>query len=127
MPTLIKLSHNGLKGYLGKGSNEWACLVEKERATRFVTKVYGGQVFYGTTDDWWMTVGTSGDRNGYVGFYAWRNAGWPNFRYDADTQRFYADYGNGPMSLTVKYDGYIYCWAADGYAAADVELENVSA
>ena len=60
MPVLIKLSHNGLKGYLGKGSGEWACLVEKERAARLVTKVYSGQLFYGTEDDWWMTVGTEG-------------------------------------------------------------------
>jgi len=29
------------------------------------------------------------------------------------------------MSLTVLYDGFVYCWAGDGYAAADVELETV--
>jgi hypothetical protein len=127
MAVLIKLSHNGLQGYLGKGSGEWACLVEKDRAARLVTKEQSGQVFYGTEDGWWLTVGTEGVRKGCVGFYAWNNAGWPNWRYDADNQRFNSDYGNGPMSLTVLYDGNIYCWAADGYAAADIQLETVAA
>ena len=105
MATLIKLSHKGLTGYLGKGSGEWACLVENERAARLVTTVYGGQLFYGTEDGWWLTVGTEGARKGYVGFYAWRNAGWPNWRYDVAIKRFNSDYGNGPMSLTMLYDG----------------------
>ncbi len=126
MPVLMKLSYNGLKGYLGKGTDSWACLVEKERAARLTSKVYKGQVFYGTPDDWWMTVGTEGARNGYVGFYYWNNAGWPNWRYDPISKRLFSDYGNGPMSLTVQYSGYIYCWQGDGYAAADVELETVS-
>jgi len=125
MALLVKLSHNGLTGYLGKGTDEWACLVEKERAVRLTTKDYRGQTFYGTEDDWWMSVGTQGARNGYVGFYGWDRAGWPNFRYDPNTKRFLSDIGTGPMSLTVLYDGFVYCWAGDGYAAADVELETV--
>lgn len=125
MAMLMKLSVNGLKGYLGKGTDEWACLVEKERAVRLTTKEYRGQLFYGTEDDWWMSVGTADARNGYVGFYAWNNAGWPNFRYDAANKRLLSDLGNGPMSLHVTYDGFVYCWAADGYAAADVEIETV--
>jgi hypothetical protein len=127
MALLMKLSHNGLKGYLGRGTDEWACLVEKERAARLTPKEYQNNLFYGTEDDWWLSVGTQGARNGYLGFYAWNNAGWPNWQYDAGTKRLKsANYGNGPMSLTVLYDGYIYCWAGDGYAAADIEFETVS-
>ncbi len=74
MALLMKLSHNGLKGYLGRGKDEWACLVEKERAARLTTRVYQGNLFYGTEDGWWLSVGSQGGRNGYVGFYWWGEA-----------------------------------------------------
>src|SRR3954452_3312840 len=124
MALLIKLSHNGLHGYLGMRTDQWACLVERDRATRFTTTTEKGYLFYGTSDGWWLSVGTNAGRNGYVMFYAWNNAGWPNWKYDPANKRLTSDYGNGPMSLMSLYDGYVYCWAGDGYAAADVEIET---
>ena len=126
MAIVMKLSYNGLQGYLGKGTDGWACLVEQDRAARLTTKTDSNQTFYGSDADGWLSVGTTAGRNGYVGFYPWNSAGWPNFKYDAATKRLTSDLGNGPMSLMMLYDGYVYCWAGDGYAAADVELETVA-
>ena len=125
MALVMKLSCNGLQGYLGKGTKSWACLVEKDRAARLTTTTDQGQVFYGSDADGWLTVGTTPARNGYVGFYPWNGAGWPNWRYDAASKRLMSDLGNGPLSLMELYDGFVYCWAGDGYAAADVEIETV--
>jgi hypothetical protein len=126
MAVLIKLSHNGLQGYLGIGTDQWGCLVERDRAARLTTTTDKGYLFYGTSDGWWLSVGTTGARNGYVGFYAWANVGWPNWKYDAANKRLTSDFGNGPVSLKTLYDGFVYCWAGSGYAAAQVEMETVA-
>ena len=52
MAVLIKLSHNGLQGYLGIGTDQWGCLVERDRAARLTTTTDKGYLFYGTSDGW---------------------------------------------------------------------------
>jgi len=118
MPVIIKVSYNGLKGYLGKGSGSGRVWWQKN-TLRASTQSGTGASSTTTSDEWWMTVGTQGANNGYVGFDAWGNAGWPNWKYDGNNKRMMSDLGNGPMSLTVKYDGHVYCCTYAPYGQDD--------
>ncbi len=122
---LIKLSRNGMEGYLGRGRNDWAVLADRDHAARLRTRVDGGDVYYGTDDDKWLSVGTVGVNEGYVGLYGWRTTGYPAWRYDPVSKRLTSALGNGPMGLKEYSDGYIYCYAGAGYVPAEIELEYV--
>ncbi|MFN0148625.1 MAG: DUF4157 domain-containing protein [Dehalococcoidia bacterium] len=115
----IKLSYAGKQKYLGN-DGEYARLVDRKDATVLKMRFENG-IFYGTGDDWWLSVGTVGVRNGYCRFYFWKNAGNATWEYDAATKRLKSGVNGAVMSFNGD-DGYVYCWS--GYPAIDVELED---
>jgi hypothetical protein len=122
---VIKLSRNGMEGYLARGGNDWAVLADRDHAARLRTRIDGGDVYYGTEDDKWLSVGTVGVNEGYVGLYGWKTTGYPNWKYDPVSKRLSSALGSGPMGLREYSDGHIYCYAGAGYVPAEVELEYV--
>ncbi len=118
---VIRLSYDGKQGYLGRDSDNWGRLVGRNDATRLRLRTVGDETYFGTEDDWWMSVGTAVGRRGYVGFYWWNNSGHPNWHYDAVAQRLTSSFYDG-AGVSLQDDGYIYCWA--DYPAATVTLQD---
>ena len=119
---VIQLSYHGKQGYLGRDGDNWARLVDRDHATRLRLRTDGNELYYGTEDDWWLSVGTATGRRGYVGFWWWNNTGHPDWRYDRATKRLTSSYYDR-AGMSIQDDGYIYCWS--DYPAADVELHDV--
>lgn len=119
---VVQLSYQGKQGYLGRDADGWGRLVGRDDATRLRLRMVDGQNYYGTDDDWWLSVGTTGTRAGYVSFYWWNNCGHPDWRYDRTTKRLTSSYSSR-AGMSIRDDGYVYCWPS--YPAADVELQEV--
>lgn len=119
---VIQLSYQGKQGYLGRDADGWGRLVDRDNATRLRLRTADGQSYYGTDDDWWLSVGTTGVRAGYVSFYWWNNCGHPDWKYDRATKRLTSAYSSR-AGMSIRDDGFIYCWPS--YPAADVELQDV--
>src|SRR5215472_17216242 len=85
----IKLSYQGAtQGYLGRNDSNWATLVSDPSAAMTLHMyVDGEKIYYGTDDNWWMSVATALGRRGYVGFYWGTNAGNANWQYDKANKR----------------------------------------
>lgn len=66
---MVQLSYHGKQGYLGRDGANWARLVDRDHATRLRLRTDDNQCYYGTEDDWWLSVGTATGRRGYVGFW----------------------------------------------------------
>ena len=122
---LLRLSRGGMEGYLGRGPNDWAVLADRDHAARLRVRVDGGDVYYGTEDDKWLSVGTVGANKGYVGLYGWKTTGYPNWKYDVVSKRLTSSLGSGPMGMAEYSDGHIYCYAGSGYVPVQVEIEYV--
>lgn len=118
---VVQLAYHGKQGYLGRDSQNWARLVDRDHATRLRLRTDDNQRYYGTEDDWWLSVGTAPGRRGYVGFWWWNNAGHPDWQYDQATKRLTSAYFDR-AGMSIQDDGYIYCWS--DYPAADIELQD---
>ena len=57
----LKVSRNGMEGYLGRGPNDSGRPGRRDHAARLRTRVDQGAVYYGTDDDKWLSVGTVGE------------------------------------------------------------------
>jgi hypothetical protein len=122
---MLKLSRNGMEGYLARGSNDWAVLADRDHAARLRPRIDGDALYYGTEDDKWLSVGTVGVNEGYVGLYGWKTTGYPAWKYDVVTRRLSSGLSSGAVGLKDYSDGHIYCYGGSGYAPAEVELEYV--
>jgi len=115
----IKLSLNGVtQGYLGENDGEWAVLADANGALSLEWYPYN-KVNYirrvGTSR--YMSVGTVGVNNGYVGFYGWSGAG----QWTLEGTRLVGPNGQA-MSIYSTDNAYIYCW--NEYTVLDVTLES---
>ncbi len=119
---VIRLSYRGKVGYLGRDGENWARLVDRDRATKLRLRTDGKELCYGTEDDWWLSVGTAPGRRGYVGFWWWNNSGHPDWQYNGATKRLTSSYYDR-AEMSMQDDGYIYCWK--GFSAADIDLQDV--
>ncbi len=122
---ILRLSRNGMEGYLSRGNNDWAVLSDRNHATRLRVRLDGGAAYYGTDDDKWLSVGTVGDNQGYVGLYGWKTTGYPDWKYDVATRRLSSGLAGAQMGIKEYSDGHIYCYSGAGYVPAEVELEYV--
>jgi hypothetical protein len=115
----IKLSLNGVvQGYLGQNGGEWAVLADANGALSLEWYPYNSVNYIrrvGTSR--YMSVGSVGVNNGYVGFYAWSGAG----GWTLQGTRLKGLNGQA-MSIYSKDNAYIYCW--DEYTVLDVTLES---
>ena len=122
----LKVSRNGMEGYLGRGTNDWAVLADRGHAARLRTRVdTDGAVYYGTEDDKWLSVGTVGVNKGYIGLYGWKTTGYPAWSYDPASKQLISGLANGPLSVAEYSDGHLYCYGGSGYAPAQVDIEYV--
>ena len=121
----LKVSRNGMEGYLGRGANDWAVLADRDHAARLRTRVDAGAVYYGTDDDKWLSVGTVGANKGYVGLYGWKTTGYPAWKYDAENRQLTSGLAGAPLSIKEYSDGYLYCFGGPGYGPANVDIEYV--
>ncbi len=124
---LLKVSRNGMEGYLGRGPHDWAVLADKSNAARLRTRVdTDGAVYYGTEDDKWLSVGTVGANKGYVGLYGWKTTGYPAWTYDVSSRQLMSGLANAPIGINEYSDGHLYCFAGSGYAPTNVDIEYVA-
>ena len=113
------------QGYLGNNSG-WAVLVSDiSEATKLQWYPYNGETYIQNMDEAnsYMSVGTVGVNNGYVGFYGWLGMGhaaWTLVGAPPNQTLVSAINGNA-MSLYSKENAYIYCWPA--YTTLNVELK----
>jgi hypothetical protein len=121
----LKVSRNGMEGYLGRGANDWAVLADRDHAARLRTRTDQGAVYYGTDDDKWLSVGTVGANKGYVGLYGWKTTGYPAWSYDVANRVLTSGLVAAPLGIHEYSDGYLYCYSGAGYAPVTVDIEYV--
>ena len=121
----LKVSRNGMEGYLGRGANDWAVLADRDNAARLRTRTDDGAVYYGTDDDKWLSVGTVGGNKGYVGLYGWKTTGYPAWNYDVANRVLSSGLAGAPLGINEYSDGHLYCYSGAGYAPVTVDIEYV--
>jgi len=123
---VLRLSRNGMEGYLARGKNDWAVLSDRDNAVRLRARDDGGALYYGTEDDKWLSVGTVGANEGYVGLYGWKTTGYPAWKYDVVSRRLTSGLAGAAVGIKEYSDGHIYCYGGAGYVPAEVEVEYVA-
>jgi hypothetical protein len=122
---VLRLSRNGMEGYLARGRNDWAVLSDRDNAVRLRARNDNGELYYGTEDDKWLSVGTVGVNEGYVGLYGWKTTGYPAWKYDVASKRLTSGLAGAAVGIKEYSDGHVYCYGGAGYAPAEVDVEYV--